>query len=217
MGGGCDFGDTSRCLKKQWEFPMMPVRCPPLKTLTAVAIFFLLLSGAALRAADQEPASATPEAPKPAATAPAAAASVADSAPAGLPNFRYGLWEFRRTQMRADAAKPQVSIVKKCVDPGADMREKMANLKKKGCQFAPLRHSNDHYISSWICQTPTGAMRFRDVLLAKDPNSYQDVSETHTAQRVTQAKIEATRLADCPGMGSGAPLTPTRKPSPHHP
>ncbi len=59
-------------------------------------------------------------------------------------------------------------------------------------------------------------MRFRDVLLAKDPNGYQVVSETRSAQRVTQQKIEATRLGECPGMGSGAPLTPTPKPV-HHP
>jgi hypothetical protein len=97
------------------------------------------------------------------------------------------------------------------------MREKMENLKKKNCQFAPLRRDNDHYISKWVCQTPTGPLRFRDLVLAKDPNSYEDVSETHTSQRMTQQKIEATRIGDCPGMGSGAPLTPTPKPPSPHP
>ncbi|TLY60946.1 MAG: hypothetical protein E6K45_14870 [Gammaproteobacteria bacterium] len=96
------------------------------------------------------------------------------------------------------------------------MREKMETLKKKGCQFAPLKRNNDHYISSWVCQTPTGAMRFRDVLLAKDADGYEDLSETHTRQRLMQQRIEATRRGECPGMGSGAPLTPTRKP-PRHP
>jgi hypothetical protein len=185
----------------------MPVRCPPVTTLTAITATILLLAGAAPAA---EPATAAPEA-----TRPAAPAAATDS-PVELPTFRSGLWEFRRTLMRADAAKPQASTIRKCADPGADMREKMESLKKKDCQFAPLRHTSDRYISSWTCQTPTGAMRFRDVLLAKDPNSYQVVSETRSAQRVTQQKIEATRLGECPGMGSGAPLTPTPKPV-HHP
>jgi hypothetical protein len=35
-----------------------------------------------------------------------------------------------RTQLRADMAKPHVSIIRKCADPGADMREKMEALKK---------------------------------------------------------------------------------------
>jgi len=185
----------------------MPVRCPPVTTLTAMTATFLLLAGAAPAA---EPATAAPEA-----TQPAAPAAATDS-PVELPMFRSGLWEFRRTLLRADAAKPQASTIRKCADPGADMRDKMESLKKKDCQFAPLRHTSDRYISSWTCQTPTGAMRFRDVLLAKDPNSYQVVSETRSAQRVTQQKIEAMRLGECPGMGSGAPLTPTPKPV-HHP
>ncbi len=150
---------------------MMPVRCPPPRTLTAVAALLLLAPGAALRAA--------PEAPKPAATAPAA---------------------------------PQVATTRKCAAPTVEMREKMETLKKKGCQFAPLKRNDNHYISSWVCQTPTGAMRFRDVLLAKDADGYEDLSETHTRQRVMQQRIEATRRGECPGMGSGAPLTPARKP-----
>ena len=119
--------------------------------------------------------------------------------------------------MRGGSARAQGSTIRKCADPGADMREKMAALKKKNCQFAPLRRTKDHYISSWVCQTPTGAMRFRDVLTAKDDSSYQDVSETHTAQHISQQKLEARRLGECPGLGAGAPLRPTRKPPPRHP
>ncbi len=190
----------------------MPVRSPPLKTLTAIAALFLLAQGAALRAADQEPASATPQKPNPADTAPAAAAPAAQNAPVELPTFRSGLWEYRRTFMSPETGKPQVATTRKCAAPTVEMREKMEALKKKGCQFAPLKRNNDHYISSWVCQTPTGAMRFRDVLLAKDADSYEDLSETHTRQRVMQQRIEAARRGECPGMGSGAPLTPTRKP-----
>lgn len=62
---------------------------------------------------------------------------------------------------------------------------------------------------------PTGAMRFREVLIVKDPASYQDASETHSAQHVSQQKIEAERLGECPGLGAGAPLTPTPKPRRH--
>jgi hypothetical protein len=184
---------------------------------TTVVASVLLLHGAALRAAEHEPTASAPEAPTPAAVTPVPAAPAQQPGLVELPTFQFGLWEFRRTTLRAGTAKPQVATIKKCVDPGADMREKLESLKKKGCQFAPLKRSGAHYVSSWTCQTPSGAMRFRDVLTVKDANSYQDMSETHTTQRVTQQKIEATRLGDCPGMGVGAPLTPTPKPPGGHP
>jgi len=60
-----------------------------------------------------------------------------------------------------DTAKPQVSTIKKCADPAAEMREKMEDLRKKNCQFTPLRRNEDHYLSSWLCPTASGQLRFR--------------------------------------------------------
>ena len=187
----------------------MRVRRLHLASTTALVGSFLLLSGLPAGAADPEPAASPATAP----AAPAAPAAAADTAAVELPSFRPGLWEYRRTLMQG--GRPQVSTTRKCADPGADMREKMAELRKKNCQFEPLRRAKEHYISSWVCQTPSGAMRFRDVLTATDDSSYQDVSETHTAQHTSQQKLEARRLGECPGLGAGAPLMPTKPPRRH--
>lgn len=178
--------------------------------LTAVTAG-LLLPAAALLAADgaSTPSGAPAPLTPPAASASRASAAVA--APVELPAFRFGLWEYQRTLMQGASPKANVTSMKKCVDPGAEMRSKMDTLKKRGCEFAPVKRHNDRYISSWVCQTQTGPLRFRDVLIVKDENGYQDVSETHSPQGVSQQKITATRLGDCPGMGSGAPLLPTPK------
>jgi len=177
----------------------MPDRSPQLTSMIVGACLLLLIS-TALRAADP-----------PAAPAPAAGS---ETSTVELPRFQAGLWEYRRKVLSEQSLKPQVSIVRKCADPTADIREKLEQLKKKGCQFAPLKRNQDRYLSSWVCQAPTGAMRFRDVLIVKDENSYQDVSETHSTKHVSQQTIEAVRLGQCPGLGAGAPLRPTPKP-PH--
>jgi len=36
----------------------------------------------------------------------------------------------------------------------------------------------EEYLSSWICRTPNGAARYRDVLILKDADSYQEVTDT---------------------------------------
>src|SRR5437879_8801513 len=141
--------------------PSMPVRSPRRKTLNVAAVLLLLAPDAALCAAGADPAHGAPETPAPASPAPR-------SAGVELPAFRSGLWEYRRTFMSPDTGKPQVATTRKCADPTVEMREKMETLKKKGCQFAPMKRNRDRYISSWVCQTATGAMRFADVLLATD-------------------------------------------------
>jgi hypothetical protein len=176
----------------------MPVRRPQLTCRIALgACLLLAITSTSVRAADP------PTAPEPAAPSETSAVE--------LPRFQPGLWEYRRTLVSGKSAKPQVSTVRKCADPSGDIREKIADLKKKNCQFTPLRRNQDHYTSSWVCQTPTGAMRFRDVLTATDDSSYQDVSETHTAQHISQQKLEARRLGECPGLGA-KPRPPPPKP-----
>jgi hypothetical protein len=196
----------------------MKARGPRPASLTLAAAGCLLLLWSLAAPADPEaakpPAVAAADAPASTASAtPAPAAPPPASTVIELPALQPGLWEYRRTVVNGRSAQPQVSTTRKCSNPSADMHEKMEQLRKKNCQFAPLRQVNDHYISSWICQTPAGAMRFRDVLTVKDPASYQDVSETHSPQHVSQQKIEAIRLGECPGLGAAAPRTPARKPT----
>jgi len=195
----------------------MPVRCPHRATI-CFTVALLLIAGATGMCA------ANPDPPAPAPT-PAPPGTITAQPPAGptaagessgvaqLPTFRFGLWEYRRTVTKPGAAKPQVSTDKKCGDPGAQMREKMESVKKNACQLAPLRRSGDRYFSSWTCHTPSGATRFRDVLTVKDPDGYLDVTETHAARQVIQERIEAKRVGECPGTGSGAQPPPSGKPS----
>jgi len=114
-----------------------------------------------------------------------------------FPGFEPGLWQYRRTLVSVPSGKPQVTIVRKCTNPSAEIEQKMAELRKKSCRFTAVRREHDHYVSSWVCPTPSGAMQFRDVLSTKNASAYEDVSEARLGQHVTQQRIEATRLGDC--------------------
>jgi hypothetical protein len=161
--------------------------------LTVVCCCGLTALGIAARAGDAAPASSAP---------PEIAAE--------LPHLKPGLWEYRRTVTNGGSAKPQVSTVRRCVDPTAEIRSKMSMLKTRNCQFTPLSKKQDHYVSSWTCPTPNGPVHFRDVLIVKDLTSYEDVSEVHTAQRMSQQKIEATRVGECSNPETPAPQAPSR-------
>jgi hypothetical protein len=104
--------------------------------------------------------------------------------------------------MKSGAGKPQVSTFQKCSDPTTQFRQKMAELEKKGCQFLPAGRNQQGYVSQWICPTPAGPMRFRDVLISQSDITYQTVSEAHGNEQVIRSTIDAVRLGECaiPGL-----------------
>jgi len=175
-----------------------------LSTVAVVGAF--VLTGATASGAGE------PGAPAPAA-APAAAAT--PDASVGVPSFKQGLWEYKRTLKGIASMKPQESTMTKCANPEVDIREKRAALEKRGCVFEPTLRNGDRYSSNWTCNTPTGVARFRDVLIIKGPDAYEDISEMRTSpQHATQQKIEARRRGECPRLPHGT-LPSGLAPAPH--
>jgi hypothetical protein len=94
-----------------------------------------------------------------------------------------------------------MSTFQKCSDPTTEFRQKLAELEKKGCQFLPAERNQQGYISQWICPTPAGPMRFRDVLISQSATIYQSVSEAHSNEQVIRSTIDAVRLGECSVLG----------------
>jgi hypothetical protein len=103
-----------------------------------------------------------------------------------------------------ERGKPQVASVKKCGDPSADFKQKLAELKKKGCQFTPLMQSGNRYVSAWKCPVTGGSATVRDVITVKGSTGYQDDNEVKLPQQLTRSTILATRLGECPANASTA-------------
>jgi hypothetical protein len=143
-------------------------------------------------------------------TAVAADAPTTAGPAAQLPTFQPGLWEYRRTQLNGGRIKPQTVTIRKCGDPSNEIRQKLADLRVKGCQFTPMVRNGDRYVSSWVCPNQGSTVAFHDVVTVKSAQSYEDASEARQAQQVVRSKIEATRIGDCTETKSprSSPATP---------
>ena len=129
-------------------------------------------------------------------------------APAEIPFFQPGLWEYRRTMLNDGTPNPQIATLRKCADPSTEIRSKMAELGKRSCQFAPLKYRRHRYFSSWICPTQLGPTRFRAVLIVRGTVGYTDLSEMRTTEHVTRQRIEAVRIGECPASGPDGQFRP---------
>ena len=145
----------------------------------------------------------------PAPPAPAApAAPAAPSAATGVdrPALRPGMWEYpRTTQVVGARSKPEGTTVRKCSDPNREIREKLAQMKQKGCQFAPMTRQDNHYRTSFTCPTQGAPVKMSDVITVKSASSYEYANETHYGERVSRATIVANRVGECPQPGAPAP------------
>jgi hypothetical protein len=197
----CDSRDTPR-LPGQREW-LMPLRSAVFGTLTTV--------GCCLLAPVGHPAHANTEPPRSTHHKPATKAAAAVE----LPFFEPGLWEYRRTVVKDDSPGPQVSMLRKCADPSAEIRRKIAELGKRSCRFAPLAHRLHRYISSWTCPTPLGPTRFRAVLTVRGTAGYTDLSEMRTTEHVARQRIEAARIGECPASGHDRQFRPNPQAMPH--
>jgi uncharacterized protein DUF3617 len=129
------------------------------------------------------------------------AAGAAGPAPAiavALPQFRPGLWEYRRTRINSGGDKPQTATVRKCSDPTAEFKRKLAELQGRGCVFEPLKQDGRHYEASWRCSAPDGTvLAMRDSITVLSDTSYQNESEAFVSHEATHSTIVAIRIGAC--------------------
>ncbi|MBS0579491.1 MAG: hypothetical protein JSR36_09525 [Proteobacteria bacterium] len=134
------------------------------------------------------------------------------AAPPRLSDLRPGLWEYRRTQLKAGEAQPQAQSLRRCVDPNGEFKKKMAELAARGCTFhAPKQHAG-RLEMAWSCHLEgEQVISVRDVITVQGPEGYHDESDAIAPQGATHSSLSAVRVGDCT---PGAPATPVSAPAP---
>jgi len=136
----------------------------------------------------------------------AQSAMAADGPSLGLPALRPGLWEYRRTQISSGGGKPQTATIRKCSDPSAEFRQKLAQLRQRGCVFSPMKHRGQRYEATWRCTAADGAiLAMRDVITVNSEDNYINESEVFVSHEATHSTIVATRQGECPAAAAGPP------------
>ncbi|HKB49640.1 MAG TPA: DUF3617 family protein, partial [Ktedonobacterales bacterium] len=118
------------------------------------------------------PTSPTPPPPSAAVPSPVTSAPEAE-----LPSLKPGMWEYQRTLTTRARGTPAQAKVSKCSDPTLEMRNKLAELEKKGCRFSPTVHLGNTYRASWTCPTHGGVVAMSQKLTVTSDSSYEDISE----------------------------------------
>jgi hypothetical protein len=125
-------------------------------------------------------------------------ATLGASAAAGeLPEFRPGLWEFRRSVDGGDG-RPASLTNQKCTSPTEDMKKKTESLAQSGCQPSAVTKSGNLYTFSLSCRIQGVDVSSRTLIKVENDSAYVVDAESKQNGNVTREHLVATRLGDCP-------------------
>ena len=115
-----------------------------------------------------------------------------------MPNFRKGMWEFKRTVDNADRpGKPQTTETKKCTNPSEDMKRQKEMLSKAGCKFAPVSKSGNSYSFTTDCNIQGVAGQSKSLITVENDSAYSVKVESRMGAQVTKEVLLARRTGDC--------------------
>ena len=127
------------------------------------------------------------------------AASVLASATAvgaeDLPQFRPGLWEFKRTiEELKQGVKPPPLNLQECVDPTASLKK---HKETPGCKFSPMTRTGDSYSFTADCQTDRGRLRSKSVITVESDSAYRLRVESQVGEQQVTELLVARRIGEC--------------------
>lgn len=113
-----------------------------------------------------------------------------------LPDFRPGLWEFKRSVDAGDG-KPATLTNQKCTSPTDDMNRKTETMATSGCQASPVSRSGNIYSFSFKCTIQGVPVESRSVITVTNESAYKVDVETRQGSRTSREQLDARRVGDC--------------------
>ncbi len=113
-----------------------------------------------------------------------------------LPDFRPGLWEFKRSVDAGDG-KPATLTNQKCASPTDDMNRKTETMATSGCQASPVSRSGNIYSFSFKCTIQGVPVESRSVITVTNESAYKVDVETRQGSRTSREQLDARRVGDC--------------------
>jgi hypothetical protein len=113
-----------------------------------------------------------------------------------LPDFRPGLWEFRRSVDAGDG-KPATLTNQKCTSPTDDMNRKTESMATSGCQASPVSRSGNLYSLSFKCTIQGIPIESKSVITFVSESAYKVDVESKQGSRTSREQLDARRVGDC--------------------
>jgi hypothetical protein len=115
-----------------------------------------------------------------------------------MPALRQGLWSYQRVAETAGHATQQPVSMSKCVDPSADLKRNLEQLKARKCTLSAIARNGNAYARTVACQLNGETLQIRSIITVESDTAFREEMNSHFGSQDSRSSLSARRVGDCP-------------------
>jgi hypothetical protein len=114
-----------------------------------------------------------------------------------MPALRQGLWSYQRIAETPGRQAQQPVSTSKCVDPNADLKKNLQQLKARSCTVSAIARNGNAYAWTVACAVNGDTLQIRSVITVESDTAFREEMSTHWGTQESKSTLSARRLGDC--------------------
>jgi hypothetical protein len=114
-----------------------------------------------------------------------------------MPTLRQGLWSYQRVSETPGRGKQQPVSMSKCVDPSADLKKNLEQLKARNCTLSAIARKGNEYAWSVACPVNGETLQIRSVITVENDTAFREEMSSHLGSQDSRSSLSARRVGEC--------------------
>jgi uncharacterized protein DUF3617 len=114
-----------------------------------------------------------------------------------VPTLRQGLWSYQRVSEAAGRGMQRPVSMSKCVDPNADLKKNLEQLKARSCTVSAITRNGNAYARTVACQLNGGTLQIRSIITVESDTAFREEMSSHWGSQESKSTLSAHRVGDC--------------------
>jgi len=94
-------------------------------------------------------------------------------------------------------AKQQPVSMSKCVDPSADLKKNLEQLKARNCTVSAIARTGNAYAWTVACPLNGETLQIRSVITVENDTAFREEMSSHFGSQDSRSTLSARRVGDC--------------------
>ena len=114
-----------------------------------------------------------------------------------VPTLRQGLWSYQRVSETAGRGMQQPVSMSKCVDPNADLKKNLDQLRARNCTVSAFTRTGNAYAWTVACPLNGETLQIRSIITVESDTAFREEMSSHWGSQESKSTLSAHRVGDC--------------------